>query len=43
MLLWIAVVGASLGLYSLSLAPFSLSWSDPSAAERPHKRELGDD
>jgi hypothetical protein len=37
MLLWIAVVGASLGAYSLSLAPFS----PPN--ERSQREDHGDD
>jgi hypothetical protein len=39
MLLWIAVAGASLGFYSLSLAPFESS----SGNEQSQRRELGDD
>jgi hypothetical protein len=39
MLLWIAVAGASLGFYSLGLAPFESS----SGGEQSQRRELGDD
>lgn len=39
MLLWIAVAGASLGFYSLGLAPFDLS----SGGKQSQRRELGDD
>jgi hypothetical protein len=44
MLLWVAVVGASLGFYSLGLAPFSLAPLDSSSDnEGSQRREDGDD
>jgi hypothetical protein len=38
MLLWIAVAGAALGFYSLSLSPFVV----PAAADRRKSREADD-